>query len=311
MFNSTHTFVGIAIARAGMDRWVPRAAITAAIAANLPDVDIITALSGTATYIKYHRGITHTLVGIPVLALILTAVMYLFSGSFWKTYFLALIAMATHPLLDLANTYGLRPFLPWDSGWYYGDLLPIIDPYLDAILLIGILAGEVFKDNKRLMTWLSLGLVLVYVGARFELRSLATSQLETLAAKTPGTEKWGVSPDVLNPLVWQGIIQAPKQMLKVTIDPLDELMTEVSRMDRTSSTQIPKQALESESARALLPFARFPVMRLQGTNAGYRILIFDFRFYDETTDTALGAEIVLDRSYQITKESLSFEKTLQ
>src|SRR5947207_3294270 len=222
MFNSTHTFVGLAVARTGMDRWVPRATITAVIAANLPDIDIVSALAGTPTYLEYHRGITHSIAGIPLLALGLAAVMYLFSENFWKTYVVALIAMATHPLLDLANTYGLRPFLPMDGTWYYGDLLPIIDPYLDAILLVGILAGETFKDSKRLMTWVSVGLMVLYLGARFELRNLSISQLETLAAKTPGTEKWGVSPDILNPLVCDGIIQAPRQIVKVSIDPLDE-----------------------------------------------------------------------------------------
>ena len=311
MFNSTHTFVGLTIARAGFDDWVPRAAITAAIAANLPDIDIVTALSGTATYIKYHRGITHSIVGIPVLALILTAFMYLFTENFWRTYLVALVAMATHPVLDLANTYGLRPFLPWDGQWQYGDLLPIIDPYLDAILLIGILAGELFKDSKRLMTWLAIGLVAAYVGARIELRGLAKSQLETLAANTLGTENWAVSPDILNPLVWDGIVQVPKQMLKVSIDPLDQRMTETGRMDRTNVRLIPKRALASESAMALLPFARFPVMRVQGMPGGFRVLIFDYRFYNDTTNTALGTEIILDRSSQITKETLSFQKTLE
>ena len=311
MFNSTHTFVGLTIARAGFDEWVPRAAITAAIAANLPDIDIVTALSGTATYIEYHRGITHSIVGIPVLALILTAFMYFFTENFWRTYLVALAAMATHPVLDLANTYGLRPFLPWDGRWQYGDLLPIIDPYLDAILLIGILAGEIFNHNKRLITWLAIGLTAAYIGARFELRGLAKSQLETLAVKTPNTENWAVSPDILNPLVWDGIVQAPKQMLKVSIDPLDQRMTEIGRMDRTNVRLIPKEALASESAIALLPFARFPVMRLQGTTEGFRVLIFDYRFYNAKWNTALGTEIILDRSFQITKETLSFEKTLE
>src|SRR5436309_3221232 len=82
MFNSTHTFVGVAIARTGLDRWVPRAVITAAIAANLPDIDIVTAMSGTPMYLEYHRGITHSIVGIPILALLLTAVMYYFSENF-------------------------------------------------------------------------------------------------------------------------------------------------------------------------------------------------------------------------------------
>jgi hypothetical protein len=205
----------------------------------------------------------------------------------------------------------LRPFLPWDGTWYYGDLLPIIDPYLDTLLLIGILAGEVFQNSKRLMTWLSLGLIFVYLGARVELRDLARSQLETLAARTPGTEKWAVSPEFLNPLVWNGIVQSNKEMVKVSIDPLDELMIEITRMQRATLPEIPRQALESESAAALLPFARFPVMRLQGTDSGYRVLMFDFRFYNEATNTALGSEIVMDRSFQITRESLSFQNTIQ
>src|SRR5881398_3632599 len=161
MFNSTHTFVGLAIARTGLDDWVPRAAITAVVASNFPDIDIVTALSSTSTYLEYHRGITHTFVGVPLLALALTAIVCVFSGSFWKTYFLVLVSMATHPLLDSTNTYGLRPFLPWNSTWYYGDLLPIIDPYLDFVLFTGILAGELSRNNKRVITWLCLGVVIL------------------------------------------------------------------------------------------------------------------------------------------------------
>ena len=311
MFNSTHTFVGLAVARTGLDRWVPKAAVTAVLAANLPDIDIVSGLSGTPVYLESHRGITHALAGIPVLALILTLVMYFFTENFWKTYVVALVAMATHPALDLANTYGLRPFLPWDPTWYYGDLLPIIDPYLDVILLIGILAGAAFENNKRLMTWLSLGLALLYIGARYELREMASLQLQTVAARTLGAEKWAVSPIILTPLIWDGIIETKKQMVKVSLDPMDELMTEVTKMNGSDISEIPRQALESESAKSLLAFARFPLMRLEGTDSGYRILMLDFRFYDEVTSTSLGSEIVLDRSFQITKETLEFGKTIQ
>ena len=84
MFNSTHTFVGLAIARTGLDDWVPRAAITAVIASNLPDIDIITGFSSTATYLEYHRGITHTFVGVPLLALSFTTAMYIFPETSGK-----------------------------------------------------------------------------------------------------------------------------------------------------------------------------------------------------------------------------------
>src|SRR4051794_35697378 len=116
MFNSTHTLVGFAVARAGLDRWSPYAATTAVIASNLPDIDIVTALGSTATYIDQHRGITHSCIGVPVLSLLLALVIWKISEkrgpptSLWRLFVIALIAMSTHPFLDWMNTYGVRPF---------------------------------------------------------------------------------------------------------------------------------------------------------------------------------------------------------
>ena len=99
MFNSTHTFVGLAIARTAPEKWVRNATATAVIASNLPDIDSIAGLWGTAAYLDHHRGITHSLIGVPLLALLLSSVIYFFSGKFGKTYAIAVIAMATHPVL--------------------------------------------------------------------------------------------------------------------------------------------------------------------------------------------------------------------
>src|SRR5262245_43623345 len=101
MFNSTHTFVGLAFARTGIEKWVPYATATVVIASNLPDIDSVAGFWGTAVYLDHHRGITHSLTGVPILAFLLAAVMYFFSERFWRTYTVALIAMVTHPALDL------------------------------------------------------------------------------------------------------------------------------------------------------------------------------------------------------------------
>src|SRR5437867_8125647 len=152
---------------------------------------------------------------------------------------------------------------------------------------------------------------MLYLGARLELRSMATSHVTTFAARTPGSEKWGVAPQILNPLVWEGIVQSKKQMLKVRIHPWDHLMTETVRLERTAPSNIPKQALDSRSAMVLLGFARFPVMRARSTDFGSRIQIFDFRFYNGRRNTALGSEIALDPEFQIRNETLSFQKTIE
>src|SRR5215831_8519072 len=155
MFNTTHTFVGIAIARAGTHKWARNAMITAVLASNFPYIDSIAGLWGTATYLDHHRGITHSLIGIPVLAFLLSAIIYFFSGNFGKTYAIALIAMATHPALDYLNPYGVRPFLPWNTKWYYGDLVFIFDPYLDLILVTGLIAGWFWPRRFRIAAFSS------------------------------------------------------------------------------------------------------------------------------------------------------------
>ena len=67
MENLTHTLVGVLLARAGLDRWTPRATALCVVAANLPDIDIVTAGS-SINYLTYHRHITHSLPAVPVMA---------------------------------------------------------------------------------------------------------------------------------------------------------------------------------------------------------------------------------------------------
>ena len=309
MFNSTHTLVGFSIARTGLDDWVPYAAVTAVIAANLPDIEVLSGLTGTAAYLDNHRGITHTFIGVPLLAFIFAAAMYYFSGNFWKTFAVSFAAMCTHPALDYLNTYGVRPFLPFDRTWYYGDLLFIFDPYIDSILLLSLVAGAFF-NRRRAIAGLSLVLVLGYIGTRVELRSLAAEHMETFVAKIPEVEQWAVFPTMLNPFAWEGIVGTKTDWLKVSVSSTNGVGGEVARIQRSAANDIVKRAAESESAAALLRFARFPAIRVEELEFGYRVLFMDFRFYNQTEKRALAAEILLDRSGNVTQEDLSFAERI-
>jgi inner membrane protein len=236
--------------------------------------------------------------------------MYFFSGKFWKTFVLALTAMATHPLLDYTNTYGLRPFLPFDGMWYYGDLLFIFDFYIDAILLAGILAGA-SQRLRRTMACISLIAAVAYIGVRIELRSLASARMQQFAALTPDTEGWSLLPTVINPLEWEGILKTRTDFVELRVHAVRGIGPEIFRVERGAASDIVQHAAKAESAAALLRFARFPVMRVEGMQFGYRVLIFDLRFYNEATKTALGAEVLLDPSFRVTKESLSFVQSVK
>jgi hypothetical protein len=111
--------------------------------------------------------------------------------------------------------------------------------------------------------------------------------------------------------MWDGILQTKNQLVKVPVHATEGVGKEVARLERGTFTDIVKQAAQTESGDVLLRFARFPGIRVEGMQFGYRVTLFDFRFYDETDKTTLGAEIIMDQSMHVTKESLSFNQTLR
>jgi membrane-bound metal-dependent hydrolase YbcI (DUF457 family) len=306
MFNSTHTFVGLAIARTGAGRWARYGTATAIIAANLPDIDIITSFWGTAAYLDHHRGITHSIAGIPFLALLLTCAMYFFSGNFGKTYAIALIAMATHPALDFLNSYGLRPFLPWSGKWYYGDLLFIIDPYIDVALLVGILLGWKWPDWKRVGAFVSLCLATLYIGAKVELHSMAINQTAPLVSRFPDLTGWAAVP-MVNPRHWNVLGNSRSQVFSFAI-PQRSIDPGIVVFQNSPPSDVIMLASKTQTAAALLRFARFPATRVVQLPSGYRVTFFDFAFF--RGDRTLAAVVTLNESMQVIDENLSFTEAV-
>src|SRR5262245_22076610 len=307
MFNTTHTFVGVAIAGAGAGKWARNASITAVIASNFPDIDSIAGLWGTGAYLDHHRGITHSLIGVPVFALLLSAVMYFFSGKFWPTYAVALISMGTHPALDYLNSYGVRPLLPWSQKWFYGDAVDIIDPYLDLLLLIGIVAGAWSPRIRRGAAWVSLILAVLYIGAWVELHGMALSKLKNQASQISGVQTSAALPRMLTPQLWTGIIETDHSITQLPVHALRGPFPSGDRMiqlSRGPSGEVVAHAANAPSAAALLRFARFPITRVERLSSEYRVTFFDFRFYRQ--GTALASEVTLDQSMHVVKDSLSF-----
>jgi inner membrane protein len=140
--NLTHSLVGLAAAKAGLGRTSPYATFVCVAAANAPDADIVTLAGGPSYYLANHRGITHSIVGTLALGVALPLVFFACErlaarlggraprARLKGLLVCSLLLAASHPLLDWTNSYGVRPFLPWDGRWVYGDVLFVVDPWL-------------------------------------------------------------------------------------------------------------------------------------------------------------------------------------
>ncbi|MFG0319429.1 MAG: metal-dependent hydrolase [Planctomycetota bacterium JB042] len=147
MDNLTHSLLALTLARTRLGRASPLATPALVVAANFPDLDVVVrAFGGSPAYLAYHRGITHAVLGVLVQVVVLTWLWHVLERIVRKDDasphafgrggpFLPVAAgLLTHPLLDLLNNYGLRPWLPFDGAWIYGDLVFVVDPWMWLLL---------------------------------------------------------------------------------------------------------------------------------------------------------------------------------
>lgn len=153
----THTLVGAALARAGLEKRTALAMPTLVIGASLPDLDVLALAAGDDFGLAFRRGITHGLPALVLLPLALTLGMVSFER--WRArrwgkgdipirprqiLFLSYLSVLTHPALDWLNTYGIRLLKPFSDRWFYGDSLFIIDVWVWLIL-----GGSLFLGSSR------------------------------------------------------------------------------------------------------------------------------------------------------------------
>lgn len=174
MDNLTHSLIGLAAAKAGLERLSPGTTALCVVAANIPDADIVSLVGGRWVYLEHHRGITHSIVGTLALGLLLPFVFFLIDKLIARIrkrapvvklkgmLIASVLVSATHPFMDWSNNYGVRPLLPWSSRWFYGDFVFIIDPFLWLTL-----GGAVFlvtsKARKQVVGWLVIAIIPSYL----------------------------------------------------------------------------------------------------------------------------------------------------
>jgi inner membrane protein len=147
--NLAHSLAGMALAETALQlrgasasqrTGVRSAMYFAAIAAsNITDFDFLYLgiTGGKLGYLLHHRGHTHTLLGlIPLFSLIMLMLWgwqswtkAQWSQKDWRSLALvSAVSLLMHLWFDFHNSYGIHPFWPYDSRWFYGDTLFIIEP---------------------------------------------------------------------------------------------------------------------------------------------------------------------------------------
>ncbi len=312
MDNITHSLFALTLSGAGLRRAGRGATAALVIASNIPDIEMLTAFTGgRAEMLAAHRGPTHGPLGLG-LAVATAAGVWLFQRWFRRgrdsATFLALLGVSVigvlgHIAMDLATSYGTRVLSPFSGVWYGVDWMPIVDVYLWAILLAGLLAGLKRPEWRTRAAVLAL----LLTGGDYALRAAAHAAalhdaIAIQEAALPGSTR-GVGetfhyldhqepaalpaalPTFFSPFRWRLVLRTPRGFTVEEISVFGHRAPE--NVIRFPDQRGGAVALASRAplAQMFMGFSRFPSAEaLPRKDGGVTVHWYDMRYAERPTD---------------------------
>jgi inner membrane protein len=319
----------VAISQAGLNRKTRFATLTVVLGANLPDIDWVTRLDSSATCLKYHRGITHSILGVTILGLLLAWTVSVLGrkakpkpGPPLADRWLLLSAWlgtASHLLLDFTNSYGVRPFLPFSGRWYSWDIMFIFDPLLLALLVVGLglpmllrLVSEEVGIRRVRPRWgavFSLCALVSLWGIRDFAHRRVLAQLDAHTYANENPRRLGAFPLPVNPLAWSGVVETGSGYYILAADALaDDVDPQSARLfHKPEPSPALDSAMKTRTGRIFMDFARFPWAQVEETDQGFNVTIRDLRFIGSLArGRGFVVDVALDKTLRPRFESFSF-----
>ncbi len=339
----THFLTGACLGRSGFNRRTAYATLAMTLAAEAPDIDVVSSFWGPVTGFCHHRGITHTLIGAPFMALAVTGVVWAIAAIQKKLgrppaqpvrwawiWLLALIADLSHLLLDYTNNYGLRPFFPFNPHWYSWDIVFIFEPVLFAFLLLGLVVpsllglveGEMRRRQPGVLRGRSWAIAaLTGMGLLYALRNAEHVHALQLLAGESSVTRAAAEPVMANPFTWRAVEETPGTYRFATVHTLHDVVEPGDTIEKPPVTAAVVAAKGSYLGRVYGDWSSWPLVEDVGAvappgypgplPAGARSILFrDLRFTSQTLggegrDAALSGWVVLDGENRILEQWMS------
>ncbi len=184
--------------------------VAGAVAAAFPDIDFVLGYVSDIAYLRGHRGVTHSLLLLPLWAMLLSwLVAFAFAGgkSRGRAFFpVAAAALLIHIVGDLITQFGTMIFAPLSDRRFGWGTTFIVDLVLSGLLIAGLGASAIWR-RSRIPAATALVLVAAWVGVGAVGRSEAIAFARSYAAANgirPVTVD--AAPRPASPFNWTAIV---------------------------------------------------------------------------------------------------------
>jgi inner membrane protein len=152
----THALSGALLARATAPKDAPPRSIPRRVAAGFfacaaPDLDFVIGFVGPVEYLLSHRGVTHSLILLPLWALLFSWILakLLREPGGWRAlYAVTALSLFVHIVGDLVTSFGTMIFAPLSDWRAAIGTTFIIDLWFSGIIVLGLLGSAVFYRTR-------------------------------------------------------------------------------------------------------------------------------------------------------------------
>jgi membrane-bound metal-dependent hydrolase YbcI (DUF457 family) len=189
-----HGIIGVAGAGVAHSLGQSEIAVGFLLGSLLPDLDVLFIALGKSRFLRLHQGVTHSVVGIPLIGSLAAAIFAVLGGISFVPLAIGILAgMSAHVLLDIMNTFGVRLLWPLPQRFSL-DAFFFIDIYvLGASLLFAFAAWTGNHPVVAVLMWTAF--VSTYAVARLYRRRRIVADHGLLTAVPSGVfpQTWFVT----------------------------------------------------------------------------------------------------------------------
>jgi inner membrane protein len=271
----THTLFGMtlygSIDKKNDSKAMKKSLIVATIVGSqIPDIDVISRFWDTeGLYQMWHRGITHSILMVPIWAFILTSFCALIFKvkDYKRLFFISSIAVFIHSTSDLFNAWGTGYFEPLSDARVTFGVIPIVDVVFWLIMLTAFIFTRFKKKNSYKSFRLAWALIALHIFIQSLQGYILYTQYETKydqIALSASFIPWNYT-----------VVGKIGDQIEITDDALFLKPTHLYTLYSKEETNLEELFIKNPNARTLYKWSPFVVIVDDEEKLG----IYDPRFY--------------------------------